>query len=161
MWKTDEGEGGGRKHYFVNFCYLALLYLSVEERLWVGAEKYYLGPTETSSFSSQDLVRPNKHDWLWLVVLIGYFYISFLWGIVVSDLPPLEIQNVFSGKLYYMHTVLHHLKKNQIFPGIKGRYINSREIAIADTNSNCWSFYNFYSFKPSPAVPVKTQVFGN
>ena len=27
VWKTDEGEGGGRKHYFVNFCYLALLYL--------------------------------------------------------------------------------------------------------------------------------------
>ena len=38
VWKTDEGEGGGRKHYFVNFCYLALLYFSVGERLWVGAE---------------------------------------------------------------------------------------------------------------------------
>ena len=53
--------------------------------------KSYLGPAETSSFSSQDLIRRNKHDWLWLVVLTGYFYILFFWGIVVSDLPPLEI----------------------------------------------------------------------
>ena len=53
--------------------------------------KSYLGPVETSSFSSQDLIRRNKHGWLWLVVLTGYFYILFLWDIVVSDLPPLEI----------------------------------------------------------------------
>ena len=32
------GEGGGIKHYFVNFCSLASLYLSVGEGLWVGAE---------------------------------------------------------------------------------------------------------------------------
>ena len=31
-------EGGSRKHYFVNFCFLGLLYLSVGEGLWVGAE---------------------------------------------------------------------------------------------------------------------------
>ena len=38
VWKTDEGEGVGRKHCFVNFCSLALLYLSVGEGLWVGAD---------------------------------------------------------------------------------------------------------------------------
>ena len=40
VWKTDEvgGREGGRRHYFVNFCSLALLYLSVGEGLWVGAE---------------------------------------------------------------------------------------------------------------------------
>ena len=38
VWKTDEGEGGGRKYCFVNFCSLALLYLLVGEGLWVGAE---------------------------------------------------------------------------------------------------------------------------
>ena len=34
MW----GKGGGRQHCFVKFCSLALLYLSVGEGLWVGAE---------------------------------------------------------------------------------------------------------------------------
>ena len=38
VWKTDDGEGGGRKHCFINFCSLALLYLSVGEGLLVGAE---------------------------------------------------------------------------------------------------------------------------
>ena len=40
VWKTDEGEGGGRKHCFVNFFSLVLLYLSVGEGLWVGAESF-------------------------------------------------------------------------------------------------------------------------
>ena len=44
-----------------------------------------------SSFSSQDLSRRNKHDSFWLVVSTEYFYILFLWAIVVSDFPPLEI----------------------------------------------------------------------
>ena len=51
----------------------------------------YLGPAEISSFSSRDLNRCNKHDSLWLVVSTGYFYILFLWAIIVSDFPPLEI----------------------------------------------------------------------
>ena len=58
---------------------------------WRRFIKSYLGPADISSFSSQDLIRRNKHHWLWLVVLTGYFYILFLWGIVVSDLPPLQI----------------------------------------------------------------------
>ena len=66
-------------------------------------------------------------------------------------------RKVCSGKPYYMHTVLHRLKK-QFFPGI---IINSREFATADTNSSCCSFYNFYSFKANPAVPVKTRIFEN
>ena len=40
VWKTDEGREGGRKHCFYNFCSLALLYLSVGEGLWVGAESF-------------------------------------------------------------------------------------------------------------------------
>ena len=32
------GEGGGRKHCFVNFCSLALFSLLVGQGLWVGAE---------------------------------------------------------------------------------------------------------------------------
>ena len=31
------GEGGGRRLFFVNFCSLALLYLSLGDGLWVGA----------------------------------------------------------------------------------------------------------------------------
>ena len=38
VWKTNEGGGRGRKHCFVSFCSLVLLYLSVGEELWVGAE---------------------------------------------------------------------------------------------------------------------------
>ena len=53
--------------------------------------KSYLGPAEISSFSSRDLNRCNKHDSLWLVVSAGYIYILFLWAIIVSDFPPLEI----------------------------------------------------------------------
>ena len=53
--------------------------------------KSYLGPAEISSFSSRDLNRCNKHDSLWLVVSTGYIYILFLWAIIVSDFPPLEI----------------------------------------------------------------------
>ena len=33
-------EGGGQKACFVNFCPLVLLYLSVGEGLWVGAESF-------------------------------------------------------------------------------------------------------------------------
>ena len=70
-------EGGGQKACFVNFCPLVLLYLLVGEGLWVGA-KFYLGPAEILSFSSQDLSPCNKHDSFWLVVSTGYFYILFL-----------------------------------------------------------------------------------
>ena len=39
VWKTNKWEGMGvRKHCLVKFCSLALLYLSVGEGLWVGAE---------------------------------------------------------------------------------------------------------------------------
>ena len=38
VWKTDDGEGGDRKHCFIKFFSLALLYLSVGEGLLVGAE---------------------------------------------------------------------------------------------------------------------------
>ena len=39
VWKTDYGGGErGNKHCFVNFYSLALLYLSVGEGIWVGAE---------------------------------------------------------------------------------------------------------------------------
>ena len=55
--------------------------------------KSNLGPAEISSFSSRDLSWRNKHDSLWLVVSTGYFYISFLWTIVVSDFSALEIYN--------------------------------------------------------------------
>ena len=42
-------------------------------------------------FSSRDLTRRNQNDSFWLVVLTGCFYILFLWAIVVSDSPALEI----------------------------------------------------------------------
>ena len=67
---------------------VALLVGGREVVVW--GRKPYLRPAETSPFWSQDLIQGNKHDWLWLVVLTGYFYILFLWGIVVSDLPPLQ-----------------------------------------------------------------------
>ena len=53
--------------------------------------KSYLGPAEITSFSSLNLSSRNKHDSFWLVVSTGYFYVSFLWAIVVSDFLPLEI----------------------------------------------------------------------
>ena len=53
--------------------------------------KSYLRPAEISSLSSRDLSRLNVSVVFWLVVLNRYFYILFLWAIVVSDFPPLEI----------------------------------------------------------------------
>ena len=69
---------GCRKHCFVNFCSLALLYSSVGEGLWGRAESLILGPAEVASFSSRDLSRYNKHDSFWFVVSTEYFYILFL-----------------------------------------------------------------------------------
>ena len=38
VWKTDQGGGGrDRKHCFLNFCSLVLLYLLLGEGLWVRA----------------------------------------------------------------------------------------------------------------------------
>ena len=37
-----------------------------------------------------DMLR-NKHDTFWHVVTTGYFYVSFLWTIAVSDSYLLEI----------------------------------------------------------------------
>ena len=53
--------------------------------------KSYLGSAEISSFSNRDLTKRNQHDLFWLIVSTGYVYILFLWAIVVSDCPPLEI----------------------------------------------------------------------
>ena len=58
--------------------------------------KSSLGPTEIASFSSQDLCQGNRNDSFWLVALTGYFYILFLWAIVVSDCPPLEIHKLLA-----------------------------------------------------------------
>ena len=49
VWKTDEG-GGSRKHYFVDFCSLALLQSSVGEGLWVGAESLIKGQLKSHFF---------------------------------------------------------------------------------------------------------------
>ena len=51
VWKTDEGGGEvGKKHCFVNFCFLALLYSSVGEGLWVGAESLTQGRLKSHLF---------------------------------------------------------------------------------------------------------------
>ena len=68
MWETDKG---GRKYCFVNFCYLAVLLLSVGEGWWGGSRKSYLGPAEIASFSSQDFSRSYKHDTFGHVVSAG------------------------------------------------------------------------------------------
>ena len=60
--------------------------------------KSYVGPAEISYFSCRNLSRRNKHESSWLVVSTGYFYILFLWAIIVSDFPHLEI---------HKHLVLH------------------------------------------------------
>ena len=70
------------------FC-VALLVGGWEAVGW--GRKYYLGPAEISSFSSRDLSGRDKHNSFRLVVSTGYFYILFLWAIVLSDFPPLEI----------------------------------------------------------------------
>ena len=44
------GEGGSRKYCFVNVCSLVLLYLSVDEGLWVGAESLILGQLNSHLF---------------------------------------------------------------------------------------------------------------
>ena len=78
---------GGRKHVLLIF----VLWCCFTCR-WVRGcgRKFYLGPAEILSFSSQDLSPCNKHDSFWLVISTGYFYILFLWA-VVSDFPTLEI----------------------------------------------------------------------
>ena len=54
-------------------------------------EKVLLGSAEHTSFSSRDFSRSNKHDTFWRVASTGYFYVSFLWTIAVSDFYPLII----------------------------------------------------------------------
>ena len=84
------GRGRGRKHCFVNFCSLALLYLSMGEGLWVG-QKVLFRASWNLNFFSRDLTGHNKHDSFWVVALTEYFYILLLWTIVISDCLPLEI----------------------------------------------------------------------
>ena len=113
---VEDRWGGGRGQKAL-FCWFLLfdIALLVGGRQVVGwGRKSYLRPAETSPFSSQDLIQGNKHDWLWLVVLTGYFYILFLWGFVVSDLPPLEIQKVFWKTILYAHDFT-SFKKNNFF----------------------------------------------
>ena len=66
--------GKGRKHCFVNF----FLWRSLN-RWWMRGGyvgwKSYLGPAETTSFSSGDSSRSNKHDTFWHVLSTGYFYV--------------------------------------------------------------------------------------
>ena len=50
-----------------------------------------IGTPEITSFSSPNLSRSNKHDTLSHDVSTGYFYISFLWVIAITDFRPLEI----------------------------------------------------------------------
>ena len=89
MRETDEGGGRGRKHCFINFCSLALLYLAVGEGLWDRTS--YLGPAEISSFSSRDLSWRDNHDSFWFVLSTRYFYILSLWAVAVSDFLLVEI----------------------------------------------------------------------
>ena len=90
---------GGRKHCFVNFCSLAVLYSSVGEGLWEWGRKPYLGPAKIAPFSRRDFSRSNKHDTFWYVVSTGYFYVLFLWAIAVSDFRTLEIYKYLSSPL--------------------------------------------------------------
>ena len=62
-------EGGGRKHCFVNVYSLVLLYLSVDEGLWVGAESLILGQVKSHLFPagflySTALIFTNKRHGL-------------------------------------------------------------------------------------------------
>ena len=59
----------------MNFCSLALLYLSADCGLGI---KSYLRPAEIPSFSCRDLSRRNKDDFFCLVVSPRYLYILFL-----------------------------------------------------------------------------------
>ena len=48
---------------------------------------------------SRGFSQSNKHDAFWHVVSTGYFYVSFLWAIVVSDFCHLEIYTNISLSL--------------------------------------------------------------
>ena len=82
--------GRGRKHCFVNSCFLAMLESLMDELWWGGGRKSCFGAAEITSFFSQDFSQSNKHDPLRHFVKTGCFYV-FLWTSVVSDFCLLEI----------------------------------------------------------------------
>ena len=72
---------GGRRIVLLIF----VLYLLVGEGLWVGAESLILGQLKSHLFPAGIYADAIS------MIHSGYFYILFLWAIVVSDFPPLEI----------------------------------------------------------------------
>ena len=77
-----------RKHYFVNFCSLVVLWSSVSDGSWRG-RRSFLESAERASFSNWGFSQSNKHDIFWHVISTGYFYVLFLWTIAVSDYQAL------------------------------------------------------------------------
>ena len=77
--------GRGRKYCFVNFCFFGGTWV-IDGRAVMGwFRKSYLGAAETTSFSSRDFSRSNKHNIFWHAVTTGYFYVLFFWNVALSD----------------------------------------------------------------------------
>ena len=79
--KAMRRKEGGRRIVLLIF----VLYLLVGEGLWVGAESLILGQLKSYLFPAGIYADAIS------MIHSGYFYILFLWAIVVSDFPPLEI----------------------------------------------------------------------
>ena len=80
----------GRKHCFVNFCFLEVLESLMDEGWWGWGRKSLLGAAKIASFSRRNFSWSNKHDTFWRVVTTRYFYVLFLWTIAVSDFCLLD-----------------------------------------------------------------------
>ena len=85
------GEGGWQKALFCEFLFFGVALLAGGWRVVGYGRKFYLGPTQISSFSNRNFRQRNRHDLFWLVLSNEYFYILFLWVILISDFLPLEI----------------------------------------------------------------------
>ena len=55
----------GRKHCFVNFCFLEVLESLMDEGWWGWGRKSLLGAAKIASFSRRNFSWSNKHDTFW------------------------------------------------------------------------------------------------
>ena len=76
--------------------------------------KFYLGPAEIESFSSQDFRESNAHDTFWHVMSTGYFYVLFLRAITVSDVRNTAVTQITISINVFLY-LKHYTVLNKFF----------------------------------------------
>ena len=78
------GEGGWQKALFCEFLFFGVALLAGGWRVVGYGRKFYLGPTQISSFSNRNFRQRNRHDsglFYQMSIFTFYFYESFLFQI--------------------------------------------------------------------------------